>query len=234
MNKEDLFISMDDILKDGIHYPGDNLPIGFNWRLFDSTPGLEGIGTRGRLDHAFYLYRYAYLLPDSSVIVEIGTSGGASAIAMAMGLGANNNNSSKIYTIDPGFLPAEEIEKRSLYKKYGVQKLDLGKVYELIKKVGLENYITIIPDTSENVLKTWNGCIDMIHIDGSHTYEDVKVDCQWLQYIKKGGVAVFDDWFEPVQRAAKEYFDTHHEWELLTDSTAQPQRHPWKTVFWKN
>jgi hypothetical protein len=74
----------------------------------------------------------------------------------------------------------------------------------------------------------------MIFIDGSHKYEDVKIDCQWLQYIKSGGIAVFDDWIESVQRAAKEYFANKHEWKIITDSTDQPLGYPWKTVYMKN
>lgn len=232
MKKQDFFVPMDDILKDGIHTPG-NLPAKFDWRFFDSIEELKDLGTRGRLDHAYYLYHYASVLPYNSLIVEIGTLRGASAIAMGMGIKGKN---SKIITIDPGLMPYEDIEKRKPeLNKYELQVNNLEKVLENIKKADLENYITIIPDTSENVLKRWDGrLIDMVHIDGSHKYEDVKVDCQWLQYVKHEGVAVFDDWFDPVQRAAKEYFADKREWKTLTLSTDQPARHPWKTVFWRN
>lgn len=230
MNKQDFFVPMDDVLKDGIHTPG-NLPAKFDWKFFDSIEELKDLGTRGRLDHAYYLYHYASLLPDNSLILEIGTSRGASAIAMGMGIKEKN---SRIITLDPGLMPSEEIEKRkSDLSKYEVNNLE--KVLENIRKAGLENYIITIPDTSENVLKRWDGrLIDMIHIDGSNRYEDVKVDCQWLRYIKHGGIAVFDDWFDPVQRAATEYFANRPEWQVLTLSTDQPIKYPWKTVFWRN
>jgi len=38
--------------------------------LFDETPGFEGLGTRGRLDHSYYLFKYASLLPEGSLILE--------------------------------------------------------------------------------------------------------------------------------------------------------------------
>ena len=232
MKKTDFFVAMDDILKNGIHTPG-NLPPQFDWKFFDNIECLRGCGTRGRLDHTYYLYHYASVLPNNSLILEIGTAKGGSAIAIGMGI---RDKGSKIITIDPGLLPIEDITKRKdELCRYEIQVTSLDIVVDNIRKAKLEEYITVIPDTSENVLKKWDGrLIDMIHIDGSHKYEDVKIDCQWLQYIKKGGIAVFDDWFEPVQRAAKEYFTNKHEWQLLTASTDQPSKHPWKTVFWKN
>lgn len=232
MKKIDFFAAMDDVLKDGVHTPG-NLPKQFDWRFFDGIESLKGCGTRGRLDHVYYLYHYASVLPKNSLILEIGTATGGSAIAIGMGI---RNKGSKIITIDPGLLPIEEITKRkNELDKYEIQINSLDMVMENIKKAKLEGYISIISDTSENVLKRWDGRhIDMIHIDGSHKYEDVKIDCQWLQYVKKEGIAVFDDWFEPVQRAATEYFQNRLEWQMLTTSTDQPPRHPWKTLFWRN
>lgn len=64
--------------------------------------------------------------------------------------------------------------------------------------------------------------------------EDVLVDCQWMQHVRKGGVAVFDDWIEQVEKAVMEYVSIHPDWEMLTSSTAQAPKHPWKTVFWRN
>ncbi len=231
MKKSDFFVPMDDVLKDGIHTPG-NLPSQFDWKFFDSVEYL-GCGTRGRLDHAYYLYHYASILHNNSLIIEIGTGAGGSSIAMGMGIRDKN---SKIITIDPGLLPVpEQIKRKKELSRYDIQINNLELVKKNIKAAGLEKYIFIISDSSENVLHRWDGrLIDMIHIDGSHKYEDVKIDCQWLKYIKKGGIAVFDDWFEPVQKAAKEYFADKYEWQVMTLSTDQPPKHPWKTVFWRN
>lgn len=232
MRKEDFLVPMDFKIENGIYIPG-NFPSQFDWKFFDSIDTLKECGTTGRLEHSYYLFHYASILPDNSLILEIGTWRGGSAIAIGMGIIEKN---SKIITIDPGLLPIEDIEKRKdeLYR-YELKISNIDEVLDNIKKAKLEKYITIIPDTSENVLKKWNGrLIDMIFIDGSHRYEDVKIDCQWLQYIKSGGIAVFDDWIESVQRAAKEYFANKPEWKIITDSTDQPLGYPWKTVYMKN
>lgn len=233
MRKEDFFVPMDDKLVNGIHTPG-NLPLAFDWKLFSNVEGLKGLGViGGRLDHAYYLFHYASLLSDNSTILEIGTDKGASAVAMGMGIRGKN---SKIITIDPGMMSPEEIEQRkSELGEYQYWPNNINNVLKNIRAAKLEGYIVLVPDTSENVLKRWDGRpIDMIHIDGSHTYKDVKIDCEWLQYIKSGRVAVFDDWMEPVEKAVTEYMNIHPEWELLTRSTVQPSGCPWKTVFWRN
>lgn len=226
--KKIFFIGMDATLgEDGIWHNID-LPDRFNWKFL--LP--DG---NGRLDHLYYLFHYASLLPNGSRIVEIGTQFGDSALAMAMGIkGAD----SVIITIDPCLLATNEIKKRDTeFSKleFGFTESNVNSILERVKQAGLEGYIIPIPGTSEEVLKRWDGRkIDMLFVDGTHTYEAVKIDCQWMQYIPAGGVAVFDDWIEPVERAVKEYVSDKPEWEMLTTSTSQPPGRPWKTVYWKN
>lgn len=232
MKKNDFYEWMDAELKNGTWDVG-NLSKGFDWKFLDSHGHLGGAGTRGRLDHSYYLYHYASLLPDNSRIVEIGTGNGASAICMGMGIRGKN---SVILTIDPGMMSDEEVlEKKDELSKYEFQKSNLDMILLNIRDAGLEGYIIPVPSTSEDALKRWDGRkIDMLFVDGSHTYQDVKTDCQWMQHVRQRGVAVFDDWIEPVERAVREYVNDHRDWEILTSSTAQPPGHPWKTVFWRN
>ena len=196
MRKEDFFVPMDAELQTNGVWKVGNLPSGFDWKFLDSD-SLRGAGSAGRLDHSYYLYHYASLLPDNSRIVEIGTAQGASAIVMGMGIRGKN---SIILTIDPGMMSQEEASyRKDELSKYEFQKGNLDTIMQNIRAAKLEGYIIPVPDTSENVVKRWDGRkIDMLFVDGSHTYEDVKKDCLWMQYVKHGGVAVFDDWMEPV------------------------------------
>jgi predicted O-methyltransferase YrrM len=233
MRKEDFFVPMDAELQTNGVWTVGSLPAGFDWTFLDSLDSLRGVGSARRLDHSYYLYHYASLLPDNSRIVEIGTAHGASAIVMGMGIRGKN---SIILTIDPGMMSQEEASyRKDELSKYEFWKGNLDTIMQNIRAARLEGYIIPVPDTSENVVKRWDGRkIDMLFVDGSHTYEDVKKDCLWMHYVKPGGVAVFDDWIEPVEKAVMEYAAAHREWELLTSSTAQPPKHPWKTVFWRN
>lgn len=232
MRKEDFIVPMDAVQVDGVWQVG-KLPAAFDWKLLDSIGTQWDAGSKGRLDHGYYLFHYASLLPDHSRIVEIGTMDGISAVCMGMGI---RGKDSIILTIDPGMMSDEEVENRKAeLNKHEFLKGDLNNLMRIIRKAGLEGYIVPVPDLSGDVLSRWDGRkIDMLFVDGSHTYEDVKTDCLWMQHVRKGGVAVFDDWMEPVERAVREYVAKHSEWELITSSTAQPPGHPWKTVFWRN
>lgn len=210
------------------------LPEGFNWGLLEKIPGIGG-----RLDHALYLYKYANLLPDNSRIVEIGAYEGGSAIAMGMGI---RNTNSIIISIDPCFCSVDEKQQRSEefsnFSEYKMsQSLGHNSVYRVlgnIRKAGLEGYISLVPDTSEEALKRWDGRkIDMLYIDGDHTHSAVKKDCEWMQHVKRGGIAVFDDWLEDVKKAVVEYVGQHPEWQLFCESTDQPRDYLWKTVYLK-
>lgn len=226
MKKEDFYVSMPKL---------QDIPKQFNWELIGNMPG-----TAGRLDHAYYLFYYASLLPDNSRIVEIGTYAGGSAIAMGCGIKGTNSH---IITIDPSMMSSFE---KILWAK-NFNRLDIGigveefakhnihHVLENIRNAKLEGYILPIPDTSENVLKRWDGRqIDMLFVDGGHTREDIKIDRNWMQFVRKGGIAVFDDWLDYVRDIVGEYVRDKPEWELLTESTNQPPGRPWKTVYWRN
>lgn len=235
MNKEDLYISMynDSIRTELIPYGEwkiEKLPENFDWEFLGKLIG----GTRGRLDHIYYLFCYASLLPNNSRIVEIGTSSAESTISMGMGI---RGKDSIILTIDPGMMQGDEIRSRqSELNRYDhFDGIDVNNILLKIRNAKLEGYISLVPDTSENVLKRWDGRnIDMLYVDGSHKYEDVKLDCQWMRYVKKGGIAVFDDWMDTVEYAVREYIVEHPEWEFITRSNDQRPNCYWKTVLWKN
>ncbi len=67
--------------------------------------------------------------------------------------------------------------------------------------------------------KAWKEPIYFIHIDGNHTYEGVKADCEgWLDKVTVGGYALFDDYghdsLPGVYKAVTEYMDVRPGWEF--------------------
>ena len=61
------------------------------------------------------------------------------------------------------------------------------------KKFSLKN-IMIIQSKFTDLAEKWNKPIDILHIDGSHSYDDVKEDYQnWSKFLKEDSVVLFHD-----------------------------------------
>lgn len=67
--------------------------------------------------------------------------------------------------------------------------------YVLEKKEDLQlNNVTFIKGYFDDVAKTWDKQIDILHIDGLHTYEAVKNDYEtWAKFLKEDGIILFHD-----------------------------------------
>ena len=169
-------------------------------------------GTGGRADYALNLYTYADAMPANSIILEVGTMCGASAICM---MGALQNRNAHLYTIDPAMMTNEDIVKHkdrianSEVLFNGTSTYD--SVRSTIDATEFKDSITLLPGFSEDVYNKWDkGCIiDLLYIDGCHTYDAVLKDMQWVNYLKPGGLLVMDDWIQPVEQAMIEWNQKH-------------------------
>lgn len=66
-------------------------------------------------------------------------------------------------------------------------------VMSVKEKLGLDN-LEIIKGYFDDVVKTWDKEIDLLHIDGLHDYENCKNDCDtWAPLVKEDGVILFHD-----------------------------------------
>ena len=66
-------------------------------------------------------------------------------------------------------------------------------VMSVKEKLGLDN-LEIIKGYFDDVAKTWDKEIDLLHIDGLHDYENCKNDCDtWSPLLKEDGVILFHD-----------------------------------------
>jgi len=66
-------------------------------------------------------------------------------------------------------------------------------VMSVKEKLGLDN-LEIIKGYFDDVAKTWDREIDLLHIDGLHDYENCKNDCDtWAPLVKEDGVILFHD-----------------------------------------
>ena|SRR3990167_95648 len=116
-------------------------------------------------EEAWKLYRCAEAISKDGIIVEIGTFKGGSAMIMAAATEAT------IYTID---IVSQQI----------------------IEKVKEFPNINLICGYSKDIAAGWDkGEIDMLFIDGDHTYDLVMEDIKgWLPRVKDGGIVCFHDY----------------------------------------
>jgi predicted O-methyltransferase YrrM len=87
---------------------------------------------------------------------------------------------------------------------YGIDCFDVSKhgpredddyqfVMSVKEKLGLDN-LEIIKGYFDDVVKTWDKEIDLLHIDGLHDYNNCKNDCDnWAPLVKEDGVILFHD-----------------------------------------
>jgi len=112
-------------------------------------------------------------LPDPARVVEIGTGKGVSIARLLLGLTLHTDV--LVYTID-------------LKECIGAG--------EHIEKCQIPNwrYKFLVGD-SVAIGKEWNESLDMLYLDGNHSYEGVIADIEaWYPYLKAGGILSFHDY----------------------------------------
>jgi MMP 1-O-methyltransferase len=144
-----------------------------------------------------FLYNQAKKVSGKNAIVEIGSWKGRSTVCL--GIGVKEGNKAKIYAIDP--------HSDSLYEWWvGAERKnipDKSKVknnYQIflanIKKAGVGKHISPIRKTSNEAASDFQKPIEMLFIDGSHNFFDVKLDYKlWFpKLMNKGTIAFHDAW----------------------------------------
>lgn len=144
--------------------------------LFWSSPLNRGL-IRMDLDEAAYLYKLVKSL-ESPLCVEIGRFKGGSTFLIAQALGQG-----KLVSID--------LHRKMMLKSEGAsydEQLRFAlRRFKLADKVELA-----VADSS--TYPNADSSVDLIFIDGDHTYEGVKRDYQhWLNAVKPGGHIIFHD-----------------------------------------
>ena len=133
----------------------------------------------------------ATLQTDKPVIVEIGSYVGKSSICLAAGL-QHQGKGGRLYCVDP-FDETDQLHYLDLSREF-----KLGTIYESFQK-NVADYpnVTAVPGFSARVALHADViplAIDMLFIDGNHTYSAVKTDVlSWVPSLKPGGILAMHD-----------------------------------------
>jgi predicted O-methyltransferase YrrM len=119
----------------------------------------------------------------NSVCINIGAGFGTSGMAFI-----ESDKVGKLYTVD----------LYSLMAQNGLGSLEFEMGQFVLYGYGNDPRFLQVQGDSIEVGKTWEEKVDMIFLDGDHSYEHCYKDIEaWLPHIKKNGVFAFHDYKEP-------------------------------------
>jgi predicted O-methyltransferase YrrM len=149
----------------------------------------------GLNDSAWLLYSMARSLKPN-VCVEIGSARGRSACFVGLALAANGGG--KLFAIDPH-------TKTDWNDSQSIETLPIMQAH--LESLNLTPYVEIVRKTSGEAAENWTDKIDMLFIDGDHSYEGVRRDWELFSpHVSPFGVVVFHDTIWDVdQESSKEY-----------------------------
>lgn len=165
------------------------------WRATSGVPGWFEERQAGAFTLALQAVRR------DPTVVEIGSYLGRSAVFQAQIL-ERLDRGGRITAIDPHtgdrqhleHLGIDELPTWDLFR-YFVTSLDPG------------DRVTTVRATSMEAVKDWSGDIDLLYVDGWHSYDAVREDGEsWLPFLRPDGIVVFDDYakYDEVGRAIDE------------------------------
>ena len=150
------------------------------------------------------LFGMAKSLPANGVIVEIGSFTGLSSLIMASGLAAAGNFGARICCVDtwegsPELQEIDVVKNRRMYEVF----------LDNINNSGLRSFIRPVRKPSvDAALQFAPHSIDMVFIDGDHTFEGCYSDLDaWLPKLKPSGTMIGHDFYSKgdVQKAVENF-----------------------------
>jgi predicted O-methyltransferase YrrM len=161
------------------------------WQTVDCIPGWFHEGS------AVVLYTLMRARPPRT-IVEIGSYLGRSTIFFALTLRGVNPRG-RVVAIDP------HTGDRQLLDRLGVDRLSTFELFrQHCRAAGVEELVEAHVAASLEVARGWSDAVDLLYVDGWHSYDAVVADGEaWLPHLSPQGVVVFDDYnaYDEVREA---------------------------------
>jgi predicted O-methyltransferase YrrM len=140
-----------------------------------------------------WLAELASRVPRKGVIVEIGSYKGQSGAYLAAGA----KEGVTTFLIDLWDRTKQNlVSPENRYALSSAQFMEIA--IKNLKELGLYKNIVLLKGLSVDFASTWGDMgIDLLFIDGDHSYEGIKSDYEaWYPHVKDGGVVAFHDYME--------------------------------------
>lgn len=158
---------------------------GHGWRIHTHLTRMERI----------LIYRIGLRKKPGAVFVEIGSYLGASACFLAAAA-KELGGGSKVYCVDTWLNEGMTEGLRDTWEEFVSNTRPYAR------------WIVPLRGHSEDIAKGFGEAIDLLFIDGDHSYEGCRRDISaWLPYLREGGIVVLHDygWAEGVRRVVTEW-----------------------------
>ncbi len=144
------------------------------WLLIDR---IEGWLTA---EEGKWLFNAARSLRNRANLVEIGSFKGRSTCCLVLGCRGSGR---RVFAID-SFDGGPDLPKADSLPDFSRN----------LRNCGLSEYVEPVVGLSGQVAKTWDRPIDLLFVDGSHSYEDVLADfVGFYPHVSRGGIVAFHD-----------------------------------------
>jgi cephalosporin hydroxylase len=122
-------------------------------------------------------------------VVEIGSYLGRSTVFFALAL-EHVNSDGRVVAIDPHTGDRQQLEALS------AERLPTFELFgQHLRAAGVEHLVEAHVATSLEVAAGWTQPVDLLYVDGWHSYDAVFADGEaWLPHLSSSGVVVFDDY----------------------------------------
>jgi hypothetical protein len=182
----------------------------FNYGSSENKEELNWTDVPGWFSHSNTYKSFVDRAPNDATFVEIGTFMGRSTCCMGE-LIKNSRKNIKFYTIDTFAGSIGEEWHTDIVNQLSENDSDLYQQFlYYAKQCKVDDFITPIRSSSLDAVNQFDDeSLDMIYVDGGHTYGEVFDDITaWYPKLKTGGIIAGDDYgsWPGVNKAVNEYF----------------------------
>ncbi|HEX5053388.1 MAG TPA: class I SAM-dependent methyltransferase [Planctomycetota bacterium] len=160
------------------------------------------------VDEAIALYELARSLPqDRAVAVEIGCWQGKSSVCIARGLAGKN--APRLCCIDPFDASGDRQSEGEYAGRAGTLAGPLRSAFEAnLEAAGVRNIVEVVQGLSYEHAAAWQGAIDLLFLDGDHSFDAVCRDfTDWAPKVRPGGFVALHDVVHAVHDGPRRVVD---------------------------